>query len=109
MIEKYNIYNKCQNIQKNTENTEIIVKNGSLKIEKIVSNNAKTKEGYWYNQKTDEFVIVLKGSARLLFTNGKSILMKKGDYIIIPKKTKHKVLQTSKNCVWLAFFGDLKK
>ena len=46
---------------------ETIIKTNQFKIERIVSSGHAIREGYWYDQAKDEWAIVLKGSAGLLF------------------------------------------
>ncbi|MCL2334762.1 MAG: cupin domain-containing protein [Endomicrobia bacterium] len=73
-------------------------------VEQIVSNGAKSPEGFWYDQKYEEFVIVLKGRAKIGFYKKKSIALKAGDYLLIPKHVRHRIEYTSSKpkCVWLA-------
>lgn len=75
-----------------------------LKIKRIISKGYRTPERKWLIDDTDEFVILLKGSASIRFFNGEIKKMKRGDYIHIPPGTKHKVTYTSKKpcCYWLA-------
>ena len=44
-----------------------ILKTDCFKMERIISNEHSSPEGFWYDQDQDEWVIVLKGSAALLF------------------------------------------
>ena len=81
-----------------------LVSSENCKIERIISKGHKTEEGKWYNQDKNEFVIILKGNAELLFKeNNKTIKMKEGDYINIPPRTKHRVTKTdpNKETIWL--------
>lgn len=71
----------------------------SIKIVRIVSSDkVEPKE---YCQDEDEFVVVLKGAAKLDM-NGKVVTLQSGDTLYIPKETKHKVLETQKGTLWLA-------
>jgi cupin 2 domain-containing protein len=74
-----------------------------FRLEKIVSKGYKTPEGKWLNEDNDEFVLMLKGKAELLFENKQKIVLVEGDYFIIPANTNHKVLKTSVKplCFWL--------
>ena len=85
----------------------LVEKNSVLKIEKIVSNAARSPEGFWYCQKQDEFVLLLQGKAELLFEKRKTVKLKKGDYIFIPRRVKHRIERTSSKpeCIWLTVFG----
>jgi len=82
---------------------ETIFKNGSVRIERIVSNGQKSPEGFWYDQNEYEFVSVVEGCALLEFED-ESIKLEKNDYIIIEPHKKHRVLHTSSPTVWLCVF-----
>lgn len=76
-----------------------------VRIERIVSHGHNSPEGFWYDQDEDEWVIVLRGSARLQFEDG-MIEMKPGDHVLIPAHQKHRVEWTSPDepTIWLAVF-----
>ena len=90
---------------------EPIVKTSSLLVERIVSMGQTTPPNEWYEQATDEWVLLLQGTARLLFDHfeGEIIELLAGDYVLIPKQRKHRVIYTSTQppCVWLAIHGSL--
>ncbi|MAT57460.1 MAG: hypothetical protein CMF23_05760 [Ignavibacteriae bacterium] len=83
---------------------EIISEKDNIKIERIISDGHSTPDDYWYDQDKDEFVILLKGNAVLLFENDERVDLSEGDYVVIPKHCRHKVLGTSKETktIWLA-------
>lgn len=84
---------------------EEIINTNDCKIERIISKGHSTPNNYWYEQEKNEWVIVLKGYAHLLFEeNDELIIMKKGDYINIPAHKKHRVEWTdpNKETIWLA-------
>lgn len=101
---------KVTNIYKNIPSNipeelfEIISENENIKIERIISDGHSTPQDYWYDQEKNEFVILLKGNAELLFDNDEKVILNEGDYLIIPKHKKHRVLSTSKETktIWLA-------
>ena len=72
-------------------------------LEKIVSKGYATPKDKWFIQDTNEFVMLLKGKAELLFEDGQTIKLSEGDYLVIPEFTKHKVIHTSRKplCYWL--------
>ena len=74
----------------------------NLRIERIVSHGHASPEGFWYDQDRHEWVIVLKGAARLQFEDG-MVEMKPGDFINIPAFKKHRVDWTTQDepTVWL--------
>ncbi len=81
----------------------------NLKIERIISNGQTTPEDFWYDQNQNEFVILLKGKAKILFEiDLEEVELNTGDYILIEARKKHKVIFTSKNetTIWLAVHFD---
>lgn len=101
---------KMKNIFKNIpkqlpdELFENIISKDSLQIERIISKGHTTPESQWYDQDTDEWVVVLKGEAILSFEDSNDVTLSTGDYINIPAHTKHRVSWTIPNqeTVWLA-------
>lgn len=84
---------------------KVLFKSRNLKIERIVSKGQATPESTWFKEKTGEWVILLKGKARLVFKNNKeTFILKPGDYIYIPANTSHRVAWTNlkQKTVWLA-------
>ena len=51
---------------------ELISKDG-FKIERIISKGHITGDGEWYDQKSDEWVMVLRGEAVLEFEKGEDV------------------------------------
>jgi len=99
-----NIFNDIK-IDKDNELFETIFKNEVIKIERIISYGQTSAPNFWYNQDKDEFVLLLGGEAKIEFETD-TISLKKGDYLLIPKRTKHRVAFTSldKPAIWLAIF-----
>ncbi len=87
-----------------TEVVETLVQTGHVKIERIISKGQATTEGQWYDQDYHEWVMVVKGRAKILFKTGDQIEMGPGDYITIPAHAKHRVEWTDPNqeTIWLA-------
>ena len=83
---------------------EKLLDTDSLSVERIVSRGQASPEGFWYDQDTHEWVILLSGCARLLLEGGKAITLGPGDYLNIPAGRKHRVEWTApdENTVWLA-------
>ncbi len=87
------------------ETFETIARSDSVRIERIVSNGQATPEGEWYDQKQDEWVLVLAGSAGLLFDGEKQPrCLHAGDHTLIPAGCRHRVAWTAPDVttVWLA-------
>jgi cupin 2 domain-containing protein len=77
----------------------------NVRIERIVSHGHASPEGFWYDQDQHEWVVVLKGAARLRFEDG-AVEMKAGDFVNIPAHRKHRVEWTTPDepTIWLAVF-----
>ena len=73
-----------------------------MRIERIISHGHVSAADFWYDQPQNEWVIVLKGAARLQFEDG-MVEMKVGDFINIPAFKKHRVDWTTPDepTVWL--------
>lgn len=80
----------------------LLTSNSGLLVERIVSWGHVTPEGQWYDQEKDEWVLLLEGSARLGFADGREVALERGQCLLLPKHVRHRVLETSKPCVWLA-------
>jgi len=66
------------------EISETLLETGHLKLERIISSGQVTPEGEGYDQDTDEWVILLSGSAGLLFEDEEEVfIMNAGDYVHI--------------------------
>jgi cupin 2 domain-containing protein len=89
-----------------TEISESILYRKSFSLEKIVSKGYRTPEKEWLKSKKEEWVILLKGKAGIMFENGVKLELKEGDFVSIPGNAKHKVTYTSKRpeCIWLALY-----
>ncbi len=77
----------------------------STRILRIVSTGHTTPEGEWYDQEDSEWVVVLKGRARLVFADGRDDLeMGPGDHVLLPAHCRHRVAWTTPDepSVWLA-------
>ena len=74
-------------------------------LERIVSSGQATSPGEWLEEPADEWVIVLAGSAGLLFEGrGEPTVLHPGDYVHIPAHRRHRVEWTAaeRKTVWLA-------
>jgi len=77
----------------------------SVRIERIVSHGHASPAGFWYDQDKAEWVLVLKGEAKLLFEGDEEpIHMTPGDHVNIPAHKRHRVEWTKPDepTIWLA-------
>jgi cupin 2 domain-containing protein len=86
------------------ELVEEIFRTKACRIERIVSRGQASPPGFWYDQETDEWVLLAKGSATLRIADGRAITLVPGDYLLIPRHTRHRVERTDPQgeTVWLA-------
>jgi cupin 2 domain-containing protein len=99
----YNIYEQLHPA-KNKEIFEKIVEKNGVKIERITSLGQATPEGKWLKSKRNEWVILLKGKAKLRFRFTEDVIkMKPGDHIFIPGGTMHRVEWTTskEKSIWV--------
>jgi cupin 2 domain-containing protein len=79
-------------------------------IERIVSTGHASPKGFWYDQQEAEWVVVLKGEAKLLLQgDAQPIHLKPGDHVTIPAHRRHRVEWTTPDepTVLLAvFYGE---
>lgn len=85
------------------ELVSILVENENIRIERIISTGQQSD---WYDQTETEYVILLEGTAQLLFENDAYLTLEKGDTLLISPHQKHRVTYTSKDppCIWLCVF-----
>jgi cupin 2 domain-containing protein len=91
------------------EFTELLALNG-VRIERIVSTGQTSPPEFWYDQAWSEWVLVLSGSAGLLFEDEPTPrVLTRGDYRLIPAGKRHRVERTDETelTIWLAVhFGS---
>ena len=76
-----------------------------LRIARIVSRGQSSAPGFWYDQPQAEWVIVLTGSALVMFEGDSAPMrMEPGDHVHIPAHRRHRVEWTdpAQATVWLA-------
>lgn len=76
----------------------------SLRIERIISLGHASPDGFWYDQPTHEWVLLLSGAARLCFEGQPAMELAPGAYVNIPAHTRHRVEWTDPHqpTIWLA-------
>jgi len=107
------INNIFEKIPENLEDEycENILKNKDFFLERIVTLGQTTPKETWLCEDTDEWVLLLSGSAKLLFkSDGYILTLIPGDHLTIPAGTNHRVEWTDPNAktVWLALHYSTK-
>lgn len=89
---------------------EVLHATAQTRIERIVSTGQTTPPDQWYDQDTDEWVVLLQGQAQLTYTDGSTVDLAPGDHLLIPAHQQHRVSFTSTDppCIWLAIHGQLR-
>ena len=82
----------------------------NFRVERIVSHGHRSPDGFWYDQATDEWVLLLSGAARVLFEGHPPIELAPGAWLHIPAHRRHRVDWTDPDrpTVWLAihYYAD---
>ncbi len=87
------------------ERFEVLFQSEHVKIERIVSRQHATPPNQWYDQQTDEYVLLLAGSACLRIEgNDELTALKPGDALLLPAHQRHRVESTDPvlDTIWLA-------
>jgi cupin 2 domain-containing protein len=87
------------------EVVNLLVERGNLRIERIVSTGQATSEGQWYDQDTDEWVLLVEGAAGLRIDGeSEDRKLNDGDWIFLPAHCRHRVTWTRAEppTIWLA-------
>ncbi|RJG07445.1 cupin domain-containing protein [Noviherbaspirillum cavernae] len=91
------------------ELTDTLVSGRQLRIERIVSRGHASPPGFWYEQDSDEWVLLVKGEAGLRFESGDRLLhLTEGMHVHIRAGERHRVEWTSDagDTIWLAVFHE---
>jgi cupin 2 domain-containing protein len=102
-IARGNLFNGTGPPGEGSEVIEVLSRASGGFVERIVSTGQATPAGTWYDQDTDEWVVVLQGDATMT-AGDERIPLGPGDWIYLPRHLKHRVERTSIEpaCVWLA-------
>lgn len=88
----------------NQELQETLATGAELRIERIVSRGQSSPAQGWYDQDSDEWVVLLQGKAVIGYPNDQAVTLTAGDYLNIPAHCRHRVEWTDPEhaTVWLA-------
>jgi cupin 2 domain-containing protein len=107
VMKKENILAKIP-VQLPNQLVESVSQSKNAEIKRIIFKANATHDKEWRSQNKNDFVfiLVLQGNTTIEFENKEKFELKEGDYVIIPKDTKHRVASTSKDkeTIWLAVF-----
>jgi cupin 2 domain-containing protein len=77
----------------------------NIRIERIVSTGHASPPGFWYDQDWAEWVLLVAGSAGLLFEgDAEPVGLEPGSYVHIGARQRHRIAWTDPNAptIWLA-------
>jgi cupin 2 domain-containing protein len=86
---------------------QTLVAGVGMRIERIVSNGHCSPPGFWYDQDQAEWVLLVKGEARLRFAEPERVVhMTPGVHVTIAAHEKHRVEWTALDTetIWVAVF-----
>lgn len=86
------------------EHFAALLERPGLRLERILSRGHVTPPGEWYDQEQDEWVMVVRGAARLRIEGEGTRDMIAGDWIFLPAHCRHRVEHTDPDqpTLWLA-------
>ena len=85
----------------------------NVRVKRIISYDYASPKDFWYEQKEDEWFVILQGDAQLITKdeNEKETLwnLKVGDTMFLKAKQKHRIKSTSRTpkTIWLALYGNI--
>lgn len=91
------------------EAIETLLNGDGLRVERIVSDGHASPAGFWYDQGEAEWVLLLRGHARLeIEGEARERELGPGDSVFLPAHCRHRVTWTmpGESTVWLAIFAD---
>jgi len=76
-----------------------------VRIERIISGGHASAADFWYEQDEGEWVMLIRGEARLMIEGKEEVLeMKAGDHLELPAGLRHRVDFVSVDALWLAVY-----
>ena len=91
------------------EAIDTLLRGSGIRVERIASHGQASPAGFWYDQNEAEWVLVLRGRARLSIEGeAQDRALGPGDSVFLPAHCRHRVAWTSPDepTVWLTIFVD---
>jgi cupin 2 domain-containing protein len=80
----------------------------AFRVERIISAGQSSPSSFWYDQPSDEWVLVIQGRAEVRLQDPEQIVhLGAGDWLMIDAHRKHRVEPTAREpvTIWLAVHG----
>lgn len=87
------------------EIVQTLLTSSNLRVERIISLGHSSPDGFWFDQEQNEWVVLLKGAAKLRFENADELVaMQPGSFVNIPAHQRHRVewSDPAQPTIWLA-------
>ena len=102
-----NLFRDLPSAQLAAESIDTLLDRPGLRIERIVSTGQASPPGFWYDQPQHEWVLVLRGAARVTVDRpdgAYTVPLAVGDCLELPAHCRHRVeaTQAEPPTVWLA-------
>ena len=107
MLPLANLFADLPRSTEKTEQFQDLLQRPGLRIERIVSTGQCSPPDFWYDQPEGEWVLVLRGEARLRFADeAEARRLGPGDFVDIAPHRRHRVEWTTPDeaTVWLVVF-----
>jgi cupin 2 domain-containing protein len=104
MVKNMNLFDGIDRECVGEQVAQILASDG-VRIERIVSHGESSPPGFWYDQAGAEWVVVLAGSAGLVFEDeAQELVLRKGESVFIAPHRRHRVAWTDPHeaTLWLA-------
>ena len=95
-----NLYDGFSEPETGTERFDALLCREAIRIERIASN--RYENGAWYDQETEEWVCLMRGTAVIEFEENEVRQLRAGDTLLIAAHARHRVAKTSDDALWLA-------
>ena len=83
---------------------ELLAAGEGVRVERITSRGHSSPEDQWYDQRSDEWVVVLRGRGIIVYEDGATVELSEGDWLHLPARCRHRVHWTDPEqpTLWLA-------
>jgi uncharacterized protein YaiE (UPF0345 family) len=93
-------------LQKDNEIVDIVIENNNIRVEHVAMLSKVSPSGFWYDIADAEWGIVIQGSIKFEYfeTRGEYEIYEKGSSFYIEGHQKHRIANTSSDCIVLCVF-----
>ena len=99
-----------QDLDDGEEHVRMLCQGPDWRLMRIESCAASSPEGFWYDQAENEWLTLMRGSARLQFKDPEECFdLSVGDQLLIPAHRRHRLVRTDPHpgTLWLALYWSV--